>query len=85
MAEPRMLRKNEPIRVRKLDTDAWCTGTVILVSPCGESVALQINGSVRAADGGLIVGFLPLIVDYSAETVTGLDGCGYEVEIREQA
>ena len=74
--------KGDAIRVRKIGTDdEWCAATVILVSPNGNSVALELCGFVHAAGGGIIGGVLPLLIDYEAETVNGLDGCEYEVEV----
>lgn len=74
----------EAVRVRRRGlSDAWCFGSVAMVSGNGKSVALYLDGMVRTADGGFIGGVLPLIVDCEAETVAGLDGTEYEVEIQE--
>jgi hypothetical protein len=74
------LAKGDRVCVRRDPTDEWCEGDVVLVSPNGESVGLMLHGSVRAGDG-FILNALPLIVDYSKETITGLTGDLYELEI----
>jgi len=76
------MTKGEVVRIRAAGTsDDWCGAVVMLVSPNGKSVGLMLDAMVRAP-GGFIGGFLPLIVDAERETVTGLLGGEYEVEVR---
>lgn len=76
-----MLRQGETIRIRREDhSDEWCRAVVALASPNGRSVALRLEGAVRAG-GGLIMGVLPLTIDYQRETVESLFGDAYEIEI----
>lgn len=77
-----ILAQDNRVRVRRLRDTDWCYGHVALASANGRSVAISLNGMVRTADGGGIAGVLPLIVDDEAETVTGLDGTEYEVEVQ---
>ena len=79
----RRLAKGETVRIRALNSDSdWCPATVIVVSTNGVSVGLLLHGAVRAA-GGMATGTLPLFIDYERETVTGLLGEEYEIEVRE--
>ena len=76
------MTKGEVVRVRAAgSSDDWCLGTVEIVSGNGKSVGLRLDGLVRA-HGGVIAGFLPLLVDHEAERVTGLLGEEYEIEVQ---
>lgn len=75
-----MLKLHEAIRVRQVGDSEWCYGTVVLVSANGVAAALKLNGVVRAGKG-IVAGVLPLFVDKHAETVTGLTGHQYEIEV----
>lgn len=81
-AETAPLRTGTTVRVRLAGCDdEWCTGLVILAG--GTSVMLMLDGMVHAPGGVIIAGVLALIVDYDAETVTGLLGGEYQIEIGE--
>lgn len=83
MTAGEILTEGRRLRVRRLDTDdEWCEGHVVLASSNGKSVAVELRGGmVRTRDGGLIGCVLPLSVDYEQQTVTGLEGTEYEVEL----
>lgn len=77
------LQKDDVVRVRLIHEspeDEWTMGKVLLVSPNGESVVIQLDGMVRAA-GGFIGGFLPISINYETETVTSLLGDPYEIDV----
>lgn len=77
-----MFHKGMVVRVRKADTsDEWATGTVHLVSENGRFVGLFLDGLVRGGNGWF-GGALPLIVNETEGTFTGLSGDRYEVEVR---
>ncbi len=77
------MTRGQTVRVRRDGSqDEWCLATVVLVSANGRSAGLMLEGAVRTDGGGVILGALPLIVDEAAETVTGLEGTLYEIEIR---
>lgn len=77
------MKPGELIRIRAAGTsDEWTLARVLTASGTvpQESVALALHGMVRAP-GGFIAGFLPLTVDYEKESVIGLLGEEYEVEV----
>lgn len=72
------LTKGEPVMVRMAGTsDEWTPAVVELVSDNGVSVALSLDGVVRAS-GGFVGVVLPLLIE---QQITGLDGTEYEIEI----
>lgn len=76
------MMKGDVVRVRKAGTsDEWTIAQVGLISANGKSVLLELEGAVEAGDG-LMVGGLPVTIDYERETVLGLDGTEYEIETR---
>lgn len=85
---PRLLAKGQYIRIRRLPTDEWMVGTVVLASGADistrvefQSVMVELQEPTRIHNGMLIRGF-PLTVDYRTETVTCiLDDEPYEVEV----
>lgn len=78
-----MMKTGDPVRVRREgSSDEWCRAVVAMASENGESIGLLLEGAVRDADGeGLILGALPLIVDYERETVEAIFGGAYEIEV----
>lgn len=78
----RTLSKGSRIRVRRAGgSDEWSLAIIELISPNGKSVAARLlDGGVRTGDGGLIIGMLPLMIDYERETITGLMGEEYDLE-----
>ena len=83
MSESRLTR-GMYVRVRHVDdAGEWCPAFVGLASdtnPSSVMLLLFLRDAVRAS-GGVIVGALPVTVDYDAETVTGLTGDEYEIEV----
>lgn len=79
----RILRTGDLVRVRHEEGDEWCTALVAIASASGKSVALHLDGAVRAGKG-IIVGVLPLNIDYDARTVTSLIGDEYEIDLIEE-
>lgn len=78
------LKKGQTVRVRADGSNGdWTTGTLLLVSPNGESAGVMLDGGVCVPDG-IVAGFLPLVIDMEAETVTDLMGHRYEVEVGAQ-
>jgi hypothetical protein len=75
------LFKGRRVRIRASTTDEWCEGKVALISSNGRSAVFLIEGMVRAKGGYIGGGPLPLQIDPIEETVTGLDGMEYEVEV----
>lgn len=43
----------------------------------------MLETGVRTAGGGFVLGSLPLLVDYERQSVEGLDGTEYEIEVAE--
>jgi hypothetical protein len=82
-----MLVKGDIVRVRLAGHhhEDWTDARVALASENGKSLALELNGMVRTADGGLIGGVLCLLVDLPAQTICGLDGSPYEILVSPQA
>lgn len=82
MTDDRILKRGEWIRVRETGGEVWSRAVVAVVgegSPC--SVALVLLDPVRC-QGGIILNALPLTVDYEAQTVRGLFGGAYEIEVQ---
>lgn len=71
------------IRLRRLDDAEWAHGSVALASRVSEtqrqSVAVSLEDAVRQGSG-VVIGVLPLHVDYAAARVIGLAGDEYEIE-----
>lgn len=79
-----ILEKGMSVRVRRVGDTEWTQGVISLASPIDfrkpvQSVAVALDGPVRAADG-LILQMLPLLIDYANETTLGLTGDEYELE-----
>jgi hypothetical protein len=75
------LKRGDRVRVRRDSGDEWCEGAVVLVSENGKSVGLLLAGMVRAGSG-YAGGTLPLLIDFEAETVSGvLTSDEYEIEL----
>lgn len=67
-------------RVRRVGrADEWCEAEVALISSNGVSVALALDGAVRTATDGIVVGIL--LIDVTRDRVMGLDGTEYEVDV----
>lgn len=78
------IKTGDLVRVRPAESAGeWCRAVVELASGNGKSVALRLEGAVRAG-GGLVMGILPLTIDYEAETVTSLLGDEYEIEVNDK-
>lgn len=73
------LEPGDYVRLRRDKGDDWAEGFVALAS--GTSVFVITSGIVRAG-GGLLTGGVPLTVDYEKQTVTGLTGDNYEIEVQ---
>jgi hypothetical protein len=67
------------VRIRQIGGD-WCDATVLLLSPNGKSAPLELNGALRV-NGGIMLNVCPVLTDDDAETVTGLMGEEYEIEV----
>ena len=80
----RQLRRGDYVRVRLADTDHdWTEGFVEMASETNpSSVMLQVEG-IQSRKGAIIIGGLPLTIDYKAETVESLFGDSYEIEVAE--
>lgn len=77
------LERGDYVRVRLNEGDEWTRAFVALASDADpSSVMLLFDGAVRTSGGGLIVGGLPLTIDYEAQTVSSLHGDDYEIEVR---
>lgn len=76
------LQRGHRVHVRHSDDGGdWCPAIVALASDTNpSSVALILMGAVRGGSG-IIAGTLPLTVDYDAETVVGLTGDSYEIDV----
>jgi hypothetical protein len=76
------LKRGDYVRVRLNEHDEWTPAFVALASDSDpSSVMLMLNGAVRSSSGGMFVNSLPLFIDYAAETITGLHGDAYEIEV----
>ena len=76
------LKRGDYVRVRHNSGDEWTPAFVALASESNpSSVMLLFDGAVRTSEGGLMVGGLPLTIDYAAETVTSLLGDSYEIDV----
>lgn len=78
----RQLQKGDRIRLRNRPSDDWTDATVVLASSNGKSIGIEIHQPLRSGDGLYAGGAVPLIIDYERQTVSGLTGDQYEVEIR---
>jgi hypothetical protein len=79
------LKRGDYVRVRLAGTtDEWAEAFVALASESNpSSVMLLFNGgAVRTRAGGSFLNGLPLSIDYENETVRGLTGDDYEMEVR---
>ena len=78
-----ILKTGDRVRVRSLNHpgDEWTTAVVALASSNGLSVALRLDGAVHDAGGAVVLGVLPLSIDYEARTFTSLMGGEYEIEV----
>jgi hypothetical protein len=73
-------KRGDFVRVRRTGDEEWTPGWVAIAAQTGQSIGIFINGNVRAA-GGIITGFLPLLVDPKTGVITGLIGTDtYDVE-----
>lgn len=72
--------RGDLVRVRQAGDREWTMGTVILASPEGRAIVVRLAGAVRAGEG-YVMNVLPLMIDYENETVTGLTGHEYEMEV----
>jgi hypothetical protein len=78
------LKHGDRVRVRQRSTDDWTDAAVAVASDKQPaSVMLLLDGPVRAG-GGVVSNGLPLTIDYEKETVTGLFGGEYEIEVRSE-
>lgn len=74
------LKAGDEVRIRNARNGDWCLGVVILAS--NAAVAFELDGTVWSGNG-LIAGVLPVFIDYERETVTGIFGDEYEIEVKE--
>jgi hypothetical protein len=76
------LKRGDVVRVKAAGTsDEWCKGWVALASDTNpSSVAVMLHDMVRMGNG-YVGGVLPIMVDYEAETITGLADDLYEMEM----
>lgn len=77
----RRLRTGDQIRLRNRPADGWTEATVILASPNGRSVGIEIHQPLRSGTGLYAGGAVPLIIDYGQQTVSDLMGEQYQVEV----
>jgi hypothetical protein len=76
------LHKGQTVRVRLAGTsDEWCGATVAIASGNGISIGLWLDAAVRTSSGGFIAGLLPLFIDSEKQSVKGLFGDEYEIEV----
>lgn len=76
------LTQGQRVRVRALETNReWSDGLVLLASQNGKSVAVQIDSPVALPGGQIIGGVLALVIDWKQETIVGLFGEKYEMEV----
>lgn len=73
------LKSGDHIRIRQVGGD-WCAATVLLISPNGSSVVLELHSALRV-NGGLMLNVCPVLIDNEAQTVTGFMGEEYEIEV----
>ena len=76
-----MLKRGDQVRIRRDRSDEWCEGYVAFANENGLAVGVMLSGMVRAGNG-YIAGALALTIDPEAETLTGLTGDEYEVEVK---
>jgi len=79
---PDKLQKGMRVQIRLAGSaDEWCPAIVWVATDNGKSIALALEGGVRAS-GGWVAGAIPLLVDYEAQTVRSIFGHDeYEVQI----
>lgn len=78
----RRLKRGDYVRVRLNPGDEWTEAFVALASNSNPaSVMLLFDGAVRTS-AGLVVGGLPLTIDYEKQAVSSLHGDSYEIEVR---
>lgn len=76
------LKRGDYVRVRLSESGDWTPAFVAVASDSDpSSVMLLFDGAVRSATG-LLVGGLPLTINYGAQTVTSLLGDSYEIEVK---
>ena len=75
------LKRGDFVRVRYRETDEWTQAFVGLASDSDpSSVMLLFDGAIHAS-GGLLMGALPLSVNYERQTAVSLLGDDYEIEV----
>lgn len=79
------MKTGDVVRVRRIrSNDEWCVADVALCSKNMKSAALDLGDGFVWAAAGIIAGVLPLSIDLERETVKGLDGQEYEIEVKEK-
>lgn len=76
-----MLRTGDVVRVRQVGDTHWTEAKVALASPNGKSIALELDGQ-RQNVAYQAFASPHATIDYDAETVIGLTGHEYEVDVR---
>ena len=81
MSEPQLVQ-DQLVRVRlAASSDEWCEARVLMISPNGVSVALDLDGLVRANKrSGFVAGVLPLLIENGIARGVLTDD-EYEIEI----
>jgi hypothetical protein len=83
MKETSRLKKGDQVRIRALGMKQWSRATAVLASdtnPSSVMLALADGEGLRVARG-FYLNFVPLTIDYATETVTGLLGGEFEIEV----
>lgn len=79
--EETILERGDYIRIRPIGSNnEWIVAMVTLASGNGRSLMIQFSGTL-AGDDGYYVGTAPLSIDYSQESVEGLFGGKFEIEL----
>lgn len=65
------LQSGALVRIRRCGDSAWTDGAIALISDNGLSVAVALDGAVRAGDGFIAV-VLPLIFDPDEKSYIGV-------------